>query len=480
MCKKFFFAILNILFVISNNQVLCNINVHVDERFELTSIAFRLTGEPVFAQKQPEAYVIEINNYFEKYKNHELVIFIEKQISTKQAFHFNLITDLAADIQILSDTIVISNKWITYFELNDTCRNQEDWTQAELYEYLRLLNKFYHDTYFHSFYKAHQDFYNLIEKEFQDIVNQINTAWFVDFFGKPFEMENIWLVPANGKHNFSLQRRDNNGKVYNNCAIGCSDVDSTGIPVFDHESLRILIHEICHNYVNPICDAYKEVFASICDTLYFHVEYMLKTSYYDDVDNVLYEGVNRMCEFAYYSDQNIFSQEDLLQLIILEERKGFIWLEESLKLMNVFLRRHDKSQFFSDFMPVVKGFYHQVAADMIDYYLPKFKLRYPRVVATIPAKNAVVDTTISEIVIIFSQPMFTGFFWPSEFTNIDGVVSIPGDFDRIMWRDPYTYVVPLQKPLNPHTKYGYNVSSYFPNAKHFLSVDPYDLIFETK
>lgn len=60
--------ILIFLLFISCSQIgICQINVKVDERFELTSIAFRLTGIDVFAYPVPQNYVSDINEYFDQY-----------------------------------------------------------------------------------------------------------------------------------------------------------------------------------------------------------------------------------------------------------------------------------------------------------------------------------------------------------------------------------------------------------------------------
>ena len=49
----------------------------VDERFELTGIVFQLTGIEGLVQQEPETYVADLNQYFERHKKHELIIFLE-------------------------------------------------------------------------------------------------------------------------------------------------------------------------------------------------------------------------------------------------------------------------------------------------------------------------------------------------------------------------------------------------------------------
>ena len=74
--------------------------VRVSECFELTGVAFRLSGYDVFVHSEPENYVADMDAWFSKYKEHELVKFIKKTIGAKHVLEFNFITDMAADIEI--------------------------------------------------------------------------------------------------------------------------------------------------------------------------------------------------------------------------------------------------------------------------------------------------------------------------------------------------------------------------------------------
>ena len=134
--------------------------VHVDERFELTSIAFRLTGESIHTPPTPANYVKDIDDYFSQYKDHELVEFIRNHIITSEHnFGFSIVSGLAADVEITPKGIVYTKKWDLAY---DPDKNDPQYclTHEELKEYLRLLNNFYKDTKFHSFYEQHRNFYH--------------------------------------------------------------------------------------------------------------------------------------------------------------------------------------------------------------------------------------------------------------------------------------------------------------------------------
>ncbi len=468
--------------ILLGNQVFGQTNIGVDERFELVNIAFRLTGKNVFVYTDPANYMANIDNYFEKYKNHELIKFLRQRYEPRSVIVLGEASGLAADIEITPKGIVPTHRWLSFVNHEEygVQKNDEDWSEAEFKECVRLLNKFYKDTRFHQFYLSNKSFYDSIEREFQKLVDQIDTAWFQDFFGKPYKMDNIWLVPSNGVHNFAILRKDAEGNKYNNCVIACPFTNASGEVIFSEGTFQTLIHEICHNYTSPICQQNEAFFKEICDTLYnTKVEKVLRANAYGDPGAFTYEGINRLCEFYYYQTHNTFDSVELDRRIHNDEKKGFIWLEEMLRLMDVFASNRDIYPDFQSFVPQLHGFLSEVVTLMDKYYWPKYQLLHPRVVATYPANGAVVDTNVTSIYVFFSQPMFTPMrsYWG---VNDQSDVSLlPVDFDKITWEDAYTYKVPLREPLKPKTKYGFRINMHVSDKYHY-GIPPYDLIFETK
>lgn len=460
-------------------------NIHVDERFELTGVVFRLTGIGVFQQEEPQTYLSEIDKEFSKYRNHELIKFVKKTVESKYDFPFNFICDLAADIEITSDGILFTDRWLTYYDDYRCFDGEEYWTKEEMEEYLRLLNKFYKDTRFRKFFFSHKEYYEITENNFKEIANQIDKDWFSSFFGKPLEMENIWISPVLGHHNFALSRNDSNGRKFNNCIIGCSHVDSLGNPIFGRAHFNVLVHEICHNYNNPICDKYKDDFREICDTIEKYIGSLLTINRYAGAENILYEGMNRVCEYSYYKEDTIYYNDilDFNMLVNAEEIKGFIWLDEILRYMDVFSRNRKMYKTFEDFFPELKSFMQNVADNMKDYYLPKLHSKTPVVLATFPANNSIVDTNLSEIVVYFSKPMCVQGCMTGITDEIDdNETSYPIDYDKdcMQWKDAYTHIIKLNHKLIPHTLYGFYLRCGAVDDKTHTCCKYYKLIFKTK
>jgi len=451
--------------------------VVVDERFELTSIAFRLTEEDAFTHDEPRNYVEDIKKYFEPHKNHELIQFIKTTMYSKPALEINYITDLAGDLEFTSKGFVFTKKWLTTYDLGEYHEKPSRWTQSELTEYLRLLNKFYKDTRFHDFFVDHADFYEKAEQNMQKFANRIDTAWFTSFFGIPFSMETVWLVPSNGKHNYAMIRKDIFGKQYHFCAIGCSRTDKEGVPAFSDQEFSALVHEICHNFINPICDRHIADFQEICDTIYAYVGDKLSRYYYGGPTTLLYESLNRAVEMSYYKAHHI----DVSRKVSADELFGFIWLGDLVRFMESFENNRNAYLFFDDFIPQIKGFMQNVADQMSSHYFPILQLQIPHVIATFPTNGSTVDTNITAVEIIFSQPMSTSFTWRQSVDEIN-VLPLPRNYEnKPYWKNEYVYVVPIKTPLQPHSKYGFKVPYEVScAAPHHCSCIEYILEFNTK
>lgn len=470
--------IIYILFVLSIGGS-AQTKIHVEERFELTSIVFRLTEDVAFVHSTPANYIADIDDYFSPYKNHELIEFVKKTMYGKPSLNIAFPAFLASDIRITPKGIVWTDEWVATIYADDTLQENYTWTKSELQEYLKLLNKFYKDTRFRKFYDAHAAYYQEIEDCFAKIADKIDTAWFSAFFGYPYSMDNIWLVPANGNDNFAVNRVDRQGKENHNCVISCVDIDSMGKPIFDEVVYTVLIHETCHNYCNPILRKHEASFIEVCNILFEYVKNELSDYYYGTPLAILYEGINRACEYSYYIEHHTFSDSVLNYKLKREMRIGFIWMEEMVNYMTLFRCNRKEYPYFEDFVPSLETFLKQCVELMDMYYLQKYHLLRPRVVATNPVSGAVVDPDLHFVAIQFSKPM----------QEITAMATIPGndllklpiDEEGIHWADPFTYVMPLREPLKPNSKYGYRVNTWFSDAiDHFRMEKTFDLIFETK
>ena len=129
--------------ILASNEGFAQTKGHVDERFELTSIVFRLTEDVAFVHATPKNYISDIDIYFSPYKHHELIEFVKKTIYSRSSLNIALPTFLASDIKITPKGIVWTDEWVATIHADNTMEENYRWTKSELQEYLKLLNKFY-------------------------------------------------------------------------------------------------------------------------------------------------------------------------------------------------------------------------------------------------------------------------------------------------------------------------------------------------
>ena len=91
MVKKVF-CVLSIA-IFTNVIAVAEPTIKVDERFELTSIAFRLAGAREFTYEYLEGYNQKINSYFKPYQSHKLIDFI-KQIRERNGIGFDAVSKI--------------------------------------------------------------------------------------------------------------------------------------------------------------------------------------------------------------------------------------------------------------------------------------------------------------------------------------------------------------------------------------------------
>jgi len=154
----------------------------VDERVELLSIVFRLAEKQEYSNKNFKLYVDRIEQYFEKYKNHELIQFT-KSIISEHGISFDgpmcMAVHLDANLNLLTD-------------VKDIWQLDPRWTKENVEKFVPLLQKFYKDTKFDKFFKDNADLYDEAVKRFAPIYEQINLNWLFSFFGK--EPTEIFLI----------------------------------------------------------------------------------------------------------------------------------------------------------------------------------------------------------------------------------------------------------------------------------------------
>ncbi|MCL2621336.1 MAG: DUF4932 domain-containing protein [Defluviitaleaceae bacterium] len=282
----------------------------VDERFELASLIFRLAGRVEYSYNFTE-YQQSLDDRFGKYKAHPAVTFA---IENFDIISYDAVFLIAIHLRKNSDNFGLVDNLDHLF-------NCKRWTKENTQKFLPLLNNFYKDTDFNTFFKENYDYYmEHSEKFFNVILKDFNMEWFAKHGLNPNNLRTI-ISPTSGNYGGTVQGatpRDN--ITYS--GLYCSSV-------FDLRHTGILAHEFAHAFSNPIASciyAENEKFRQWCDD---SVDLEKNPSYPFGM-GMAYEYITRAYEAMYMVENNKKSLQEVFET---EKEAGFPYIEEVFGLI---------------------------------------------------------------------------------------------------------------------------------------------------
>jgi hypothetical protein len=311
----------------------------IDKRVELLSIVFRLAGSPEYSLNEFKPYVNRIDQYFDKYKTHELIQFTKSIISEYEIAYDGpmwLATHLDDNLKLLAD-------------VKDVWQQDPRWTKESVEKYVPLLQEFYKDTKFDIFFKDNTDLYNEAIKRFASIGEQIDLNWGYSFFGKePAELffYKIGLGISGNCFGTNVDFTDGSRKVY--AIMGVWTVDNTGFPVFSViPNLPVLIHEYSHPFVDKLTEKNKAAFRDSGEKIFSVVNSEAYTSWEVILDEALINAA-----VAKYMKDHAFGQSEIESWIRwIKTGFGFFWIENLVDELEKYDKQRDQYPTLESFMP---------------------------------------------------------------------------------------------------------------------------------
>ena len=450
------------------------IAIMVDERFELISTAFRLAGAKEYVSDYNPSYVREVDESFSSFKDHELIGFIQ-QVRESYNFAYSIPAKAALMVELKNGHVRINPGWDlqkVFTEVEEHC-----WTEEIFRKFVKLLDSFYRESRFHSFFVSHLPFYEETIPSCKDIPSRVNMQWFRDFFGKESVGVDMILGLCIGPNNYAIPdvnlKKDWNGRLA--IVIGTQEGIS-GLPTVDERVFPIIIHEIGHHYSNPLVDEHYETMREASEFVYSKVKEQMAAIGYGNAADVTGEWINELFVNCY------LSQESFIGFNVAENvEKGYLWMERAVHYMDHFYRDRDRYPTIKEFMPQLSAFVNSLPSQWPTIE-KEFADRHPYVVEVYPVGGIVTPET-KEVRLFFSAPMITG---------IMGAFPLPG-YESLHWegqnRDPRsdyrwederTFVIDLTDAIVvPGKTHGIRLPLYtFVSTRHFRMKNDYDLVLK--
>lgn len=438
-------------------------NVYVDERQELSAIVWRLAGCEEYNGPLIPQYKADIENCFGQFREHPVMKFIREMRDVPEgsdAVSYNSVPTAAGLLCIRDGRLYLNEK----VELDDYIeRHDPRWTVDNIRKYAGLMDDFYRESGFHNFFTAHRELYDKIVTSMEKVlVKYVKPQWFENFYGEPFPKLSVCVSPAYGWNNFGRSWCDpfispDAIDILIGVSRGSSAKSIAG-------SAGVIIHEISHSFSNQVLRDYDETFLLAGEKIFKHLSVMLTAAGYGAPGIIAGEYLNELFSMVYMKDM---LDDDLFMAIRNCYKKGFLWADQGVRLMDEFSGNRDLYPTISEFMPQLAVFMTRVS-DQIEEINAAYS-RQPFVESIFPEPGSTVPDGIREIVIRFSEPMQTGI---TALDVVEGVECIQGsdkDLRRngvnprraIRWADSRTLVYKIGVPLKKGKKYGFIVKKEY-------------------
>ena len=318
----------------------------VDKRIELLSIVFRLAERPEYVSNELKLYSDRIDQYFEEYKNHELIQFT-KSIINENGIAYDgamwMATHLDDNLKLLSD---VKEIW------------QQDprWTNRNVEIFVPLLQKFYKDTEFDNFFNENTDIYEEAVKRFAPIGEQIDLNWCYSFFGK--ESAEIYSIKIGlgiwgNCYGTNVDYTNGNRTVY--AIMGVWMVDATSLPVFSKmPNLPILVHEFCHPFVDNLTANSNELFRESGEKIFS----VTNNDSYTSWEVILDEALLNASVTMYMKDQNFEQSEIAYWIGLIKNGFGCFWIEDLVNELENYNKKREQYPTLESYMPKLAEAYN--------------------------------------------------------------------------------------------------------------------------
>lgn len=462
--KKIVFLLLVLVSI--TNSCFGQIRAKVDERFELTSIAFMLAGAPEYCDCRISSYKQDIEDRLGKYRSSESIKFM-RELNQSHEIGYNAITNVADLLQIKNGIISLQPQ----YDISKISERDSRWNESLMTKYIVMLNRFYKESKFKRFFSDHSKLYQVAEERMNTLLDGIATGWFEDFFGTSLEALSleVYISLANGPNNYA---------VGNSVLIGLYE-DEEGLPnPNDSVTTPMLIHEWGHHFTNPIALDYWPQLEKAAEQIYPRVESVMNQFGYSGAQAMVIEWLNNLFSIMYYRET---APQYVPSKTAHSMFTGFIWIDRNVSFMADFYANRNLYPHIEEFMPQLVAFFDYVA-QQFDIIYREYKNGYPFITNIYPAFGTDI-TGFDQIVITFSKPMLGSWGVQGTGTDDENVKGLYEVIDEIVWSEDYmqAYLLLNKEKVEPNQIYGLRL---FPSGFYSANYFPLDemcanLLFNT-
>ena len=298
-------------------------SVGVDPRVELMSVIFRLAGNPEYAECNLPRYESEVKGHFAGFGDHRAVR-LAAELRERRYVRWAAPISLAvhiADAHSLTPMVPLDPP---------PPGLDRRWEPMETSDFLDAARDFAHRSGFGGFISAHQDLYLGAARQMEEALARWgHLDWFDAFYGgvtrDRFHVV-VALLTGQNSYGASFQGPDAR-EIYAVQAVdGAGD---EGLPVFDHDTVGCIVHELSHAYVTPMIHEHACEFEHAGEQIFPAGKTDIEG--YGSWLEMTHETLVRACEMRYYI--TYLGDEATARKLAWNARAGFALVEPLFELL---------------------------------------------------------------------------------------------------------------------------------------------------
>jgi len=331
-------------------------SVTVDPRAELLSIIFRLAGSPEYGKTVLPGYARNIEGYFARHRQHEVVT-LARKFRVTRGVGYAAPMNLAVHIRDITSMRIKepADPWPDTLDAR--------WHTSDTERLLVLARDFVQVTQFERFFASQEALYRDAVYKLQALLDQQGSLdWFDRFFGpRPQSQFRVVITPTNGSNNYAAHVREGDRMSFY-CFLGVYQIDGrTDRAWFDSRVLSTVVHEFCHVYCNPVVEFLWPVLREAGERLFFPVHEQMTEQAYGSWQAMFIEYVVRACTVRYQlaTKGPLAAEREMATHV----RRGFIWIRELSALLALYEEQRDIYPTLATFSPDLIRFFNQVGTE---------------------------------------------------------------------------------------------------------------------
>jgi len=329
------------------------VQIEIDRRFELISIACRLAGFQEYCMGTLQGYNAAVDSHFGPHRNHRVIGLLQEL--RREGIAYDALPSLAVRVQ---DSVTLK----PLVPLDQPRGLDGRWRPGRAEAFLEALNAFAQESMAEAFFDAQSTFYtSLIRSCEKGLLRHLDQAWFQRTFGGTNrDAFHLCISPLNGRGNYGAAVPDAAGEQ-RYAFLGTPSAGGSQCPEFDATYLPTLVHEFLHGYANPWIQRHLPELKTSGEALNAPVIELMRAQAYGPPETALKESLVRAFTLCYFQDHG--QESDARKAEADEYRNGFYWVGDLAKVLDEFTSNRDRYPDFESFSGRLVEAYRSLAAE---------------------------------------------------------------------------------------------------------------------